>query len=235
MGSVISLQGPRDVRNRIVRLSIGLLALVLMSVVVWRVLPMHSLDLDAEARAFAEAFVRGDCKALWRYASEEERSRLTPEVVERLYDVLVRERLGGVRLYTGPVSNAPEGFGYRNSVFSAVTPQPRDYHRYAVILQSGDGSVIRAHLRLRLRGRRVETSLSQFFFEVARGYVSAQIPWNDRKTSRTVVALEKFGEVFRSCGLSGLYEYWSKEWFSWEEWEAFARSGRMRTTGTGFD
>ncbi len=50
-----------------------------------------------------------------------------------------------------------------------------------------------------------------------------------------LVALEKFGEVFRSCGLSGLYEFWSGVWFSWEEWEAFARSGRMRTTGTGFD
>ncbi|MCL6624338.1 MAG: hypothetical protein K6T17_06955 [Fimbriimonadales bacterium] len=75
--------------------------------------------------------------------------------------------------------------------------------------------------------------MSQFFFEVARGYVNAQLPWNEQKTSRTVVALEKFGKVFRSCGLSGLYEFWSKEWFSWEEWEAFARSGRM--TGTGFD
>jgi hypothetical protein len=194
-------------------------------------------DLEVEARAFAEAFVKGDCEALWRYASPEERSRWDVAEVKRLYEELVVKRLGGVRLFTGTWRHLPRPIPIEQSVAPASEPavefSPGDYFRFSVFLQSGDGWVIRCNLRMGLRGRRVETSLSQFFFEVARGYVNAQIPWNEQKTSRTVVALEKFGEVFRSCGLSGLYEYWSKEWFSWEEWEAFARSGRM--TGTGFD
>ena len=138
-----------------------------------------------------------------------------------------------MRLFTGTWRHLPRPMPIPTSVVQAVEPSPKDYIRFSVFLQSGDGWVIRCNLRMVLKRGKVETSVSQFFFEVARGYVNAQIPWNEEKTSRTVVALEKFGEVFRSCGLSGLYESWSGEWFSWEEWEAFARSGRM--TGTGFD
>ncbi|MEM4407953.1 MAG: hypothetical protein QXI19_04345, partial [Candidatus Caldarchaeum sp.] len=139
----------------------------------------------------------------------------------------------GVRLYTGKAPNAPKEFAYSHSVFPAVIPQEKNNYRYAVILQSGDGSVIRATLRLGIRGRRVEASVGQFFLEVARGYVGAHIPWDDRKTPRTLKALEKFGDVFRSAGMNEFYEFRTRTWFTLEEWEAFARSGRM--AGSGFD
>ncbi len=217
---------------------IRLLAIVLLVVgvgvwfVLWRGVWSSPPDPLAEARAFARAFVEGDVKALWWYASKEEKDRLDLATVERLYDNLIVKELGGVHLYTGVVKNVPREYRLPDGVGDDVWVS-REYGIYRIVLQSRDGAVVVARLRLRLRGRRLETSLSQFFMEVARGYVGAQIPWDDGKTNRTVVALEKFGDVFRSSGLSGLYDMYSRAWFTLEEWEAFARSGQMR--GTGFD